>query len=355
MGGSSRGRRFVRTSAAATSAPVVDAATTTPGARSRPGPARPRRRTGTLLVVTVALGLVAAACSGGEPVGHVGTTLSANDTDITLTGVYDPATVSPSSIEQPPFGRTFVATVLNLRNLSGSPVDLATIYRMSKLRDSKRRDHPPSPSGTVTECQRLDSIGMLQPHASVTGCTVFEVSAIARPVKLFIKSTPQVSWSIERGVIQEEPSGSAAAAPLPAGGTPNVSNSPSAGNTGTGNSGSSTSVACTGNTGSGNTGACPGGAGLALASGFAIVTTGLPGATTGVPYAQQLLASGGSTPYRWRRINGALPKGIHLVPTGLLVGRPRVGPGTYSFTVQVRDSTPRAHLEAVESLSLTVS
>ncbi len=320
------------------------------------------------MFATMALagGVAAAACSGGQPVGIVGTSLSAMGAQVTLAAVYDPATVSNSSVAQPAYGHNFVAASLNVRNVSDSAVDMATIYKISKLRDNKRRDHVPSPSGTVTECQRLDSLGQLQPHQSTSGCVIFDVSMLSRPVKLFIESSPQVSWAIKGGAIQAEPAGVAAIGPVPATTPPpapgNGISSGSTGDSGTGNSGaggapgSGGTASCTGNTGTGSTGSgCQGGAGTQLNSGFAIVTTSLPGATPGGAYSDQLVASGGATPYHWRRISGTLPKGIHIGSAGLVFGRPRAAPGTYSFTVEVKDSTPHGHLEAVQNLSLTVS
>jgi putative Ig domain-containing protein/matrixin/fibronectin type III domain protein/Ig-like domain-containing protein len=68
-----------------------------------------------------------------------------------------------------------------------------------------------------------------------------------------------------------------------------------------------------------------------------ITTTSLAPITRGVPYSQQLSATGGSPPYTWSLISGALPAGLSLSSSGLISGTPTVG-GGYSFTVMVRDS-----------------
>ena len=57
-------------------------------------------------------------------------------------------------------------------------------------------------------------------------------------------------------------------------------------------------------------------------------------------YSQQLpSASGGLAPYSYIFTGGALPPGMSLSPTGLLSGTPTLD-GDYTFTVEVRDSSP---------------
>lgn len=83
-----------------------------------------------------------------------------------------------------------------------------------------------------------------------------------------------------------------------------------------------------------------------------IETTGLADAKKKESYAQSLRASGGSASYSWSVSSGALPKGLSLTSGGDLTGTAR-NPGTYSFTVQVRDadaaSTNRAFTLRVAS------
>lgn len=77
----------------------------------------------------------------------------------------------------------------------------------------------------------------------------------------------------------------------------------------------------------------------------------LPPASLGVQYVQTLTASGGSSPYQWSLIGGALPPGVSLTAQGLLSGTPTAA-GTYSFQIQVSDS---AGLTASRAFSLVVS
>ena len=55
-------------------------------------------------------------------------------------------------------------------------------------------------------------------------------------------------------------------------------------------------------------------------------------------YSSQLLAEGGTPTYTWGINSGGLPPGLFLSPGGLLSGTPSQA-GTYSFDVEVRDSS----------------
>jgi len=68
-----------------------------------------------------------------------------------------------------------------------------------------------------------------------------------------------------------------------------------------------------------------------------IVTTSLPGVTIGVPYSQQLVATGGVLPYVWSLDSGTLPAGLSLSSSGLISGTP-TALGTSNFVVRVTDS-----------------
>jgi len=59
--------------------------------------------------------------------------------------------------------------------------------------------------------------------------------------------------------------------------------------------------------------------------------------TIGSVFSRQLIASGGSTPYAWSILSGALPDGIVLNPDGLIGGTP-TATGTFNFTVKVTDA-----------------
>ncbi|HYE77526.1 MAG TPA: Ig domain-containing protein, partial [bacterium] len=72
-----------------------------------------------------------------------------------------------------------------------------------------------------------------------------------------------------------------------------------------------------------------------------ITTTGLPAPELGQYYEQPLMAAGGQQPYTWSLVGGSLPTGLHLDPTGRILGTP-MNPNeaqfTFTFTVQVTDS-----------------
>jgi hypothetical protein len=72
-----------------------------------------------------------------------------------------------------------------------------------------------------------------------------------------------------------------------------------------------------------------------------ITTTTLPSGTIGTPYSSTMLqATGGAPPYSWSLASGStpLPPGIVLSALGVISGTPNIA-GTFSFTVQVTDTT----------------
>ena len=72
----------------------------------------------------------------------------------------------------------------------------------------------------------------------------------------------------------------------------------------------------------------------------------------GLAYKQLLIVGGGTTPYTWTVISGALPPGLTLTTDGVISGTPTTT-GTFNFTVQVVDSqTPKA---AVTSQGFTIT
>jgi hypothetical protein len=86
-----------------------------------------------------------------------------------------------------------------------------------------------------------------------------------------------------------------------------------------------------------------------------ITTTALPNATPDANYSATLQASGGVGTVTWSLASGALPTGLSLKSSGVISGIPTV-PGTWTFTVQVTDSsaTPGGSASAQAQLSLTV-
>ena len=89
---------------------------------------------------------------------------------------------------------------------------------------------------------------------------------------------------------------------------------------------------------------------------LALTATTLPPGVVGTAYNQTLAASGGTTPYTWSVITGALPAGLSLnASSGAITGTP-TGPfvGTSNFTVQVADSeNPSKNATADLSISIT--
>lgn len=67
-----------------------------------------------------------------------------------------------------------------------------------------------------------------------------------------------------------------------------------------------------------------------------VTPTALPDVLAGVPYSQQLTATGGQGGYAFAVTSGALPAGLTLTPAGLIAGRPTTA-GTFAFTVTATD------------------
>lgn len=77
----------------------------------------------------------------------------------------------------------------------------------------------------------------------------------------------------------------------------------------------------------------------------------LPAGSAGVSYSQTLAASGGSTPYSWSLISGALPSGLTLSNSGVISGTP-ASTGTSTFTVKVTDN---ASASTTQTFTLVIS
>jgi subtilisin-like proprotein convertase family protein len=92
---------------------------------------------------------------------------------------------------------------------------------------------------------------------------------------------------------------------------------------------------------------------------ISIAPSSLPGATAGAAYSQALTAGGGTTPYSHFQLtatSAALPGGLTLSAAGLLSGTP-TAVGTFTFTVQVQDSTtgPAAPYTGTQTYTLAVA
>jgi len=69
------------------------------------------------------------------------------------------------------------------------------------------------------------------------------------------------------------------------------------------------------------------------------ITTGaLPGATVGQSYSATLGATGGTSPYKWKK-SGKLPKGLRLNPSGTISGTPSAKAVSETFKVSVTDKS----------------
>ncbi|MCI1186954.1 putative Ig domain-containing protein [Hymenobacter sp. DH14] len=78
---------------------------------------------------------------------------------------------------------------------------------------------------------------------------------------------------------------------------------------------------------------------LVIAAPIIVVSpTTLPTGTAGAAYSQTLTASGGTAPYSFSIIGGALPSGLTLAGNGTLSGTPTAS-GTFSFTAAATDAS----------------
>jgi hypothetical protein len=85
-----------------------------------------------------------------------------------------------------------------------------------------------------------------------------------------------------------------------------------------------------------------------------VTSTGdLPGGKVNIDYSQQLVATGGRTPYTWAVATGPLPPGLTLnAQTGVISGRP-TSTGVFAFTVSVTDATPTTATSAQIRITVT--
>jgi hypothetical protein len=81
-----------------------------------------------------------------------------------------------------------------------------------------------------------------------------------------------------------------------------------------------------------------------------VSTSPLGTGTVGSVFYRQLIASGGSPPYNWSLVSGALPDGLVLNFSGTIGGTP-TATGTFDFTVKVTDAQSAT---AQKALSITI-
>jgi hypothetical protein len=85
---------------------------------------------------------------------------------------------------------------------------------------------------------------------------------------------------------------------------------------------------------------------------LSVTTTNLPGGTVASAYYASLAATGGQTPYSWSVASGSSPTGVTLSGS-TLSGTPTQA-GQFSFTIQVKDSSPTP-LTASQSYSVSIA
>jgi hypothetical protein len=86
-----------------------------------------------------------------------------------------------------------------------------------------------------------------------------------------------------------------------------------------------------------------------------IATSTLPNGVVGTAYSASVMAQGGTPPYSWSILSGALPSGLTLHPNnGTITGTPNGGAGTSTFTVRVTDTGSPAQM-ASKQLSITIA
>jgi len=78
----------------------------------------------------------------------------------------------------------------------------------------------------------------------------------------------------------------------------------------------------------------------------------LPGGASGTSYQQQITVSGGSGPYQFALIGGALPPGLTLMTNGSLAGI-LPAPGTYHFTLSATDSSSGCSASRAYTITVT--
>lgn len=77
---------------------------------------------------------------------------------------------------------------------------------------------------------------------------------------------------------------------------------------------------------------------VSAASSLSVSGGPLPGGAVSAPYSQTLGVTGGTGPYIWSIVSGAVPDGLSLASNGALTGTPSKA-GTFSFTAQAADNS----------------
>jgi hypothetical protein len=95
-----------------------------------------------------------------------------------------------------------------------------------------------------------------------------------------------------------------------------------------------------------------GGGGGGGSSSLTVISGNPPAGTVGLAYSTALTASGGTLPYTWSIVSGAIPSGLTLSPSaGTISGIPTTA-ATFTFTAQVTDG---AGATATGTFSITIN
>ena len=119
---------------------------------------------------------------------------------VTVTTVYDPATVSSDSVEQPNPGDQLVAVMATLKNNSTGDLLPNFVSNIASLTDSSGNvaSADTSDDFTVDECQSFNFANTMGAGQSETGCFIFQIPMNTKPTQfqLFFSPSPTLTWNI---------------------------------------------------------------------------------------------------------------------------------------------------------------
>jgi alpha-tubulin suppressor-like RCC1 family protein len=262
------------------------------------------------------------------PSATCGTAYSAQ---LAATGSFFPNNWFLKSGSSLPTGLTLSAS----GKISGTPTANSSTPFTVQLVDAKGGVKEKTFTITVTGCTTPVTITSSSPLPAGTVGTAYNQGLAASG------GTAPYTWSISSGTL---PAGLA----LSAGGV--VSGTPTAAGT------STVTVKVTDSTAPTKQAATKSLSVTIAVAALSVTTTSLSGGTVGAAYSQSLAATGGTTPYAWSVVSGALPAGLSLNATsGAITGTPSGSPSTSSFTVRVTDSTSPTKKTADKALSIAVA